>query len=216
MISRIAFTALFVAATLDLAAAQSLSRDDQELQKARSEIMSIADGIGEKVRLAEESLRAARKNEDGLAIDAGINAYFDGIDAEVRKALNQVARNSTLTDEVMRSKAHAITLLRWLEKQPPEYPNRDAQIGTLEGYIAGYDEQANDMSETHQTISDILIEFGAQRDSMLMSAKIDKVGDSLERLRQVSASLTELSTKLRNLAQMNVVDPNTPASVDQQ
>lgn len=178
-----------------------LARDD--IVTTRAEIDRLVHEMDGAIAAAESSLADVKSMdiEGGRAL---ANALHDDLKSKVTAMLEGLAPNSVLMDNLEGAKANVIVLQRWFERQPPDYPNRDALIMRLDETTKSYGELSELIRSGRQDAQDALRELMRARFYQSMELMVENAEDSVDVMRNLVASLQNLSAKIRQVEEQEV------------
>lgn len=178
-----------------------LARDD--IVTTRAEIDRLVHEMDGAIAAAESSLAGVKSMdiEGGRAL---ANELHDDLKSKVTAMLEGLAPNSVLMDNLEGAKANVIVLQRWFERQPPDYPNRDALIMRLDETTRSYGELSELIRSGRQDAQDALRELMRARFYQSMELMVENAEDSVDVMRNLVASLQNLSAKIRQVEEQEV------------
>lgn len=125
---------------------------------------------------------------------------FDDMKNEITGMLDALSPNSVLMDNLEGAKANTIVLMRWFERQPPDYPNRDALIMRLGDQIENYEELGGLIRSGRRDAQDAVRELTRARFYQNMESMVKATEYSVEITRNLVESLQNLGARIRELA----------------
>lgn len=129
-----------------------------------------------------------------------INDFYEDMKVKVNQALERLAPNSVLMDNLEGAKSKMIVLQRWFERQPPDYPNRDQLVMRVAGVVEGYEESTGVILSGRKDAQDALRQLMRAQFYQGMEAKVETAEFSVEATRRLVSSLQALSDKIGKLA----------------
>ena len=178
-----------------------LERED--IETTYSELNKIIVDLEGAISSAESALGDVKSmgvEEGRVATDT----LFGHLKAKVNGMLEGLAPNSVLMDNLEGAKANVIVLKRWFERQPPDYPNRDQLIMRVDETIKSYRELTDLILAGRQDAQNALRELLRAQFYQSMESKVESAEISVEVTKRLVASLQDLSTKIRSVAEQEM------------
>ena len=178
-----------------------LERED--IETTYSELDKIIVDLEGAISTAESALENVKSMEieDGRA---ATDALFTQLKGKVNGMLDGLAPNSVLVDNLEGAKANVIVLMRWFERQPPDYPNRDQLIMRVDETIKSYGELTDLILAGRQDAQGALRELLRAQFYQSMEQKVESAELSVEVTKRLVSSLQNLSTKIRQVAEQEI------------
>ena len=192
---------ILMAASPGMGEENILERED--IETTYSELNKIIVDLEGAISSAESALG----NVKSMGVEEGRDAtdtLFGHLKAKVNGMLEGLAPNSVLMDNLEGAKANVIVLKRWFERQPPDYPNRDQLIMRVDETIKSYRELTDLILAGRQDAQNALRELLRAQFYQSMESKVESAELSVEVTKRLVASLQDLSTKIRRVAEQEM------------
>ena len=197
--------AVAVAAPPASAAENVLERDD--INASFRELHKIIANVEVGITTAENSLGDVKamtiKDEDAMIDDT----IFGELKREMIGMLDGLAPNSVLMDNLEGAKANVIVFMRWYERQPPDFRNRDQHLMRLEEVSVRYEDLTDEILIRRQDIQGALRDLLRTKFYQSLELKVAAAEESVEVTKRLVASLRELGTKIHHLAKQEIPNP---------
>ena len=143
----------------------------------------------------EEVARLTMQDEREVQIDA----LFVNLREEIYVILDQLDSNSAFSDALNRAREGTLVLRAWYQRQPDNYPNRDASVQQLNQAIDEYAEINRNLQEGREVAQDKLAAVIRQHRVVIQQMKIDKVQEALASARAVVDGLNDITHKIGDI-----------------
>jgi len=143
----------------------------------------------------EEVARLTMQDEREIQIDQ----LFVSLREEIYVILDQLDSNSPFSDALNRAREGTLVLRAWYQRQPENYPNRDASIQQLDQAVSEYADLNQNLQEGRAVAQDKLAAVIRQHRVVIQQMKIDKVQEALASARAVVDGLNDITHKIGDI-----------------
>ena len=160
-----------------------------EMSNIRNSNAQLGTRIKTAMEKLEEVARLTTEDEKQVQVDT----LFITLREEIFTVLDQLGSNSDFSDALNRAKEGTIVLKKWYERQPPDYPNRDANISQLEQAIKEYDVVDERLEASRNLAQEKLSTVIRQHRIIIQQMKIGKVLEAIASAQAVVESLNDIT-----------------------
>ncbi len=160
-----------------------------EMSNIRNSNAQLGTRITTAMEKLEEVARLTTEDEKQTQVDV----LFITLREEIFSVLDQLGSNSDFSDALNRAKEGTIVLKKWYERQPPDYPSRDANISQLEQAIKEYDVVDVRLEESRNLAQEKLSTVIRQHRIIIQQMKIGKVLEAIASAQAVVESLNDIT-----------------------
>ena len=157
----------------------------------------------------EEVARLTTQDEKEVQVDA----LFITLRQEIYAVLDQLDSNSDFADALNRAREGTIVLKSWYERQPPDYPNRDANIAQLEQAIKEYGGVDERLEESRNLALEKLSTVIRQHRVIIQQMKIGKVLEAIASAQAVVEGLNDITKAIAVVEERTNESLNLPAPI---
>ncbi len=163
------------------------------LQEEMAGIRGSSTQLQERIKTAMAKLQEVAKITSEDQKEMQVNQLFMTLRSEITALLDQLDNNSPYADALNRAKEGTIVLKSWYERQPADYPGRDASIQQLTQAVKEYDGLDTRLEESRNLAQAKLSNVIRQHRVIMNQMKIGKVLEALNSARAVVEGLNDIS-----------------------
>lgn len=183
------------------------------LKNEMSSIRNTNAQLGGRIRTAMEKLEEVARLTTQDEKEVQVDALFITLRQEIYSVLDQLDSNSDFADALNRAREGTIVLTSWYERQPPDYPNRDANIAQLEQAIKEYEAVDERLEESRNLALEKLSTVIRQHRIIIQQMKIGKVLEAIAAAQAVVEGLNDITKAIAVVEERTNESLNLPAPI---
>ena len=190
---------MFASATLPCSAQDSVL-DRNDINVAHTELARLIADVEGSIASAASALNDVRNQPPEGERREKVEPYFLDLEAKFKGMLNGLGPNSVLIDNLEGAKTRVIVLIKWFERQPATYPNRDRQISRLEETVNEYGALYDMIEERRADAQDAWRQLARLSFERQMARYVTEAELSVEFTKGVVEKLEILSEQIGDMA----------------